>query len=100
MTTRDDVNIWDEYKSDHIDRMKQSLTSILTEDDSFISTKSDYVIYAAIDLMNLVYTREFSSNSTTSRIVCRIDHYTQLICSGTLLMSKYVKRLLQVRSII
>lgn len=72
ITTSDDVNIWDEYKSDHVERMKQSLASVLTEDNSFIPTKNDYVIYAAIDLMNLVYTREFSSNSTTSRTVCSI----------------------------
>ena len=60
-----EMNIWDNCDWDHRNRMIAALDTILEESDHIYAKKSDYVIYAAIDLMNLVYTREFFHDGRT-----------------------------------
>ena len=56
------MNIWDNADDYKQQKMITTLNNPLDDHFNIHAKRSDYVVYAAIDLMNLVYTREFKTN--------------------------------------
>ena len=65
---REVMDVWDNLEDEIQKKMIATLNTTLEAHFRIYAKKSDYVVYAAIDLMNLVYTREFKDNGLSKEV--------------------------------
>lgn len=67
------VNVWDKVSEDKQKKMIAVLDIPLAKHNEIYAKKMNYVVYAAIDLMNLVYTKEFPTDENGNDITVYSD---------------------------
>ena len=67
------LNIWDKVSEDKQKKMIAALNIPLAKHNEIYAKKMNYVVYAAIDLMNLVYTKEFPTDKNGNDITVYSD---------------------------